>query len=124
MQNLKFYSFCRKTKHAELFKTKSLDTKSEAKSCQALHHQIISVESGYEDSGTFSQEARTRDWLLDQRKRTVCRSCREGKKNEEKKMKCTSHISVTCNEVNENNSVQHRTEAEISCLLNKKCSCQ
>ena len=79
--------------------------------------------SDYEDSGTFSEDARTRDWLLQQRQRSICRSCREWKKSEENETEISIHTPVTFKEVNEKDSVLLRTEAENCELMKKQCPC-
>ena len=93
-----------------------------SKHSRHFHQKVIGVDSDYEDSGTFS-EARTRDWLLQQRQRSNCRSCSQGKKSEENETEISSHTPVICKDVNEKDSAHLRTEAEICQLMKKQCPC-
>ena len=119
MQRIIFWYYSRKRDRTELMDLKSLELNMEAKSCRRSLHKLTSVDSAYEDSGTFSQ-ARTRDWLLQQRQRSICRSCRESMKSEENGTQISSPTQVTCYE---KDSVHLRTEAEICQLMKKQCPC-
>ena len=44
-----------------------------------LNQERETVEADCEDSGHFSVEGRTREWLLQQESRHVCRSCGDGR---------------------------------------------
>ena len=76
-----------------------------------------------EDSEHFSVEERTRDWLLEQRMRNVCRYCREGRKVGNIARASFIHTQVICEEGKEEDSVKYITKAETCHLLMKKCSC-
>ena len=109
MQRIIFWCYSRKRDRTELIDLKSLELNMEAKSCRRSLHKLTSVDSAYEDSGTFSQ-ARTRDWLLQQRQRSICRSCRSEVRSEENGTQISSHTQVT---FNDKDSVHLRTEAEL-----------
>merc|ERR1712096_240019 len=79
------YNLQRKRDQTKLVELNNLNLKSKAISCRALHRRLIAVESDGEDLANFSSEARTRDWLVEQRKVNVCRYCREGRKSKENK---------------------------------------
>ena len=98
------------------------------------------------DSGHFSVEDRTSDWLMEQGGRSFCRSCREGGRNIERASSSIAQTIVIeeeqeeCCETNkteelkEENCVKYKIEKEDcvkyrkekdSCNLpRKKCSCR
>ena len=97
-----------------------MELNMEAKHSRHFDHKVFCVDSDSEDSGTFS-EARTIDWLLQQRQRSICGSCSQGKNSVKNETEISSQSPVTCKEVNEKDSVPLRTEGEICQLLKKQC---
>ena len=87
------------------------------KKCQSelsQHKTGIRIsESNCVDSGHFSVEDRTRDWLLEQGGRTVCRSCREGERNIERASSSTGIAkTIFKEERQEEGCVKQKTEEE------------
>ena len=91
-----------------MMELKRINAKIEAKSCRALKCKYLPVCSNCEDSANFSVEARTRDWLAEQRKGTVDRSCRDWNKSEENETEEFNNTTVTCKEFTEKESEQNQ----------------
>jgi hypothetical protein len=64
------------------------------------------------DSGHFSVEDRTRDWLLEQGGRTVCRSCREGEGNIERESTSIAQTVFRTERQKEEDCLKYKTEEE------------
>ena len=57
-----------------------------------LNQERETVEADCEDSEHFSVEGRTRDWLLEEGKISVCRSCGEGRTYDKRGSTCDTQL--------------------------------
>ena len=81
-----------------------------------------SLDTECKDSGHFSSECRTRNWLLEQGRRPVCRSCGEGRRGTGRGGSCV--VTGTNKErKQEQEFIQYETGEENCNFLRKKCSC-
>ena len=88
-----------------------------------LKKERETVEADCEDSGHFSIEGRTREWLLEQGRRSVCRSCGEGRTYDKRGSTCDTQFFRHEEIDREKDCFHKKTEKERGNLLSKKCSC-
>ena len=81
-----------------------------------------SLDADCKDSGHFSSEGRTRDWLLKQGRRYVCRSCGDGRRDNVRGVSC-GVIGTNKERKQEQKFIQYETVEENCNFLRKKCSC-
>ena len=83
-----------------------------------LEQERKTVEADRDDSGNFSVEGRTRDWLLQQGSRHVGRSCGDGRTQVERGRSCGTQ---GLRHGEDYSRKKHRQQS--SNFKSKKCSC-
>ena len=88
-----------------------------------LNQERETVQGDCEDSGHFSVEGRTREWLLEQGRKSVCRSCGEGRTYNKRESSCDTQ-GFRQEEIDREEDCFHKkTEKEKVFFLSKTCSC-
>ena len=108
------------------FKTSPIEFKSRkdfVTTFNRLNQDRETEEADCEDLGHFSIEGRTREWLLEQGGRSVCRSCGEGRIYIEREGSCDTQGFRKKDIEREEDYLQKKTKKENSYFLSKKCSC-